>query len=191
MPSATCTTCIAVWPARSSTIMLSCFGSRCWINTKAMPQFAGKAVNNFLNVSRPPAEAPRATTGKSILVCLENACSFGCGRVWPVCRGLRAVIVVAFVGPASIRETRATQSHLITSAARAQLKLDLKCCRSLRRAGTGVGTLRTLATPCPSCASYKCHRRRRPAANETLVDCKRVRRHRTSRPSRQALADLG
>ena len=112
-------------------------------------------MNNFLNVSRPPAEAPRSTTGKSILVCLENACSLGCGRVWPVCRGLRAVIVVAFVGPASMRETRATQSYLITSGARARLKLDLQCCRSFRRAGTGVGTFRTLAMPCPSCASYK------------------------------------
>ena len=145
--------------------MLSCFGSRGWISTKAMPQFAGKPVNNFLNVSRPPAVAPRATTGKSILVCLENACSFGCGRVRPACRGLRAVIVVAFVSPASMRETRATQSHLTTSVVRARLKQDLRCCPSFRHASTKVGTLRTLATTCPLVCSYKLvDRHHRPAA---------------------------
>ena len=35
-----------------------------------------------------------------------------------------------------------------------ELKLDLQWCRSFRRAGTGVGTLRTLATPCPLGALY-------------------------------------
>jgi hypothetical protein len=76
------------------------------------------------------------------------ACSFACGRVRPACRGLRAVICCG------LRESRFHEgnlrdpTHLITSAARARLKQHFR----FRRAGTGVGTLRILATSCLSCA---------------------------------------
>src|SRR4029077_3284997 len=53
-----------------------------------------------------------------------------------------------------MRETRATQSHLITSVARARLKQDLKCWPSFRRAGTGVG-LANLGNDMPLVCSYK------------------------------------
>jgi hypothetical protein len=88
--------------------MLSCFGSRCWISTKAMPQFAGRAANNFLNVSRPPAEAPRATTGKIEYPCASRAHSPAAGSGRPV-EAFVLSFVVAFVSPASMRETCATQ----------------------------------------------------------------------------------
>ena len=53
-----------VWPANRFTIMLSWFGSRCWIRMKAMPLPAGSAPTSFRLASRPPAEAPMPTTGK-------------------------------------------------------------------------------------------------------------------------------
>jgi hypothetical protein len=54
-----------------------------------------------------------------------------------------------------MRETRATQSHGITSVARARLKQDLKCCSPFRRAGTGVGNLAKLGNEMPVACSYK------------------------------------
>jgi hypothetical protein len=98
-----CKTFNGVWPTNRSTIRLSCVGSRCWISTKAMPLLAGNASKNFLKASRPPAEAPSATTGKSTLARCGNARPFG-GRAWPACDGLRPVIVLAFVSPGPIGE---------------------------------------------------------------------------------------
>jgi hypothetical protein len=66
---------------------------------------------------------------------------FGCGRVWPACRGLRPVTVLACVSPVSMRETQVAQSHLITRL------LD-----SWAVGCTRVGTFRTLATTSLSCA---------------------------------------
>src|SRR5438552_7918160 len=43
--------------------MLSCFGSRCWISTKAIPVSLGRASRSSVNASRPPAEAPTPTMG--------------------------------------------------------------------------------------------------------------------------------
>src|SRR4051812_4870032 len=105
---------MGVWPASRSTIRLSCVGSRCWISTKAMPLLAGKAAKNFLKASRPPAEAPRATTGKSILVRLGNVRPFGWWRAWLGCVALRLVMILAFVGPGSHRGTLAGELYLIT-----------------------------------------------------------------------------
>ena len=58
MPSVACSTVIDVWPASSSTIMLSWVGSRCWTRMKAMPLSAGSARRSFRQASSPPAEAP-------------------------------------------------------------------------------------------------------------------------------------
>ena len=65
MPSVANKTGIDVWPASRSTIMLSWLGSRCCTMMKAMPLGAGSASRSFLQASRPPAEAPIATIGKS------------------------------------------------------------------------------------------------------------------------------
>src|SRR5436190_5845958 len=73
-----------------------------------MPLLAGKASKNFLKASRPPAEAPRATTGKSILVRLGNC------RAWLGCMALRPVMILAFVSPGSHRGTLAGELYLIT-----------------------------------------------------------------------------
>src|ERR1051326_3826936 len=43
--------------------MLSCFGSRCWTSTKAIPVSVGRAFRSSVNASRPPAEAPTPTIG--------------------------------------------------------------------------------------------------------------------------------
>src|ERR1019366_7692198 len=42
---------------------LACFGSRCWINTNAIPDADGNAFSRAVNAAKPPAEAPIATTG--------------------------------------------------------------------------------------------------------------------------------
>ena len=99
IPSVACRTFIGVWPVSRSTIRLSCVGSRCWISTKAMPLLAGKASKNFLKASRPPAEAPSATTGKSTLARFGNARPFGCGRAWPACGALRTCHCFGFREP--------------------------------------------------------------------------------------------
>src|SRR5476649_2442016 len=62
MPSTACTTVIDVWLAINSTSMLWWVGSRCWTRTKAMLVGAGRASTSFLQASRPPADAPMATT---------------------------------------------------------------------------------------------------------------------------------
>jgi hypothetical protein len=49
--------------ARSSANALSWCGDRCWMNTYAMPSLGGKASSICTNASKPPAEAPIATTG--------------------------------------------------------------------------------------------------------------------------------
>ena len=55
--------------------MLSWVGARCWTRIKAMPTSAGSASMSLRQASRPPAEAPIPTTGKSanLAVCLRGA----------------------------------------------------------------------------------------------------------------------
>jgi hypothetical protein len=77
-----------------------------------MPLLPGKTSKNFLKASRPPAEAPSATTGKSVLARFGDARPFGCGRVWPGSDALRPVIVLAFVSPGSHQGTLAGQFTL-------------------------------------------------------------------------------
>ena len=64
IPSDTSTTGILVALESSVVIALSCFGSRCWISTNAMPDLAGSAFSSAVNAASPPADAPMATTGK-------------------------------------------------------------------------------------------------------------------------------
>jgi hypothetical protein len=153
--SVACRTFNGVWPTNRSTIRLWCVGSRCWISTKAMPLFAGNASKNFLKASRPPAEAPNATTGKSTLARFGDARSYGCGRAWPACDGLRPVIFLAFVSPGSHRGTRAAQFHLITTAARERQKGDLRFMPdfgSISQWAIGMSTFRILAATSFPCA---------------------------------------
>src|SRR5258708_34046339 len=49
---------------RSAVRMLSCFGSRCWIRTRAIPVAAGSFCSSLGNASSPPADAPIPTIGK-------------------------------------------------------------------------------------------------------------------------------
>jgi hypothetical protein len=39
----------------------------CWINTKVIPVSGGSAFSKAVNASRPPAEAPIPTTGKTVV----------------------------------------------------------------------------------------------------------------------------
>ena len=48
--------------------MLLCFGSRCWIRTKAIPESGGIWVKNWSKASKPPADAPIPTMGKEGVV---------------------------------------------------------------------------------------------------------------------------
>ena|ERR1700683_1592431 len=49
----------------SATRELSCFGARCWTRTMAIPLFAGTRERSWVTASKPPADAPTATTGKT------------------------------------------------------------------------------------------------------------------------------
>jgi len=51
-------TCIEGSFASNFVKMLWCVGSRCWIRTKGMPVFTGKARSNSVSASIPPADAP-------------------------------------------------------------------------------------------------------------------------------------
>src|SRR5438445_9097327 len=67
--------------ARRSDRTLSCLGSRCWTRTNAMPLSNGRCDSIVVQASRPPADAPIPTTGKtSGRVALsedgEDACDF-------------------------------------------------------------------------------------------------------------------
>jgi len=46
--------------------MLSCFGSRCWTSTKAIPVPAGRLRRSWLKASNPPADAPMPTIWKDL-----------------------------------------------------------------------------------------------------------------------------
>src|SRR5512141_1251925 len=63
IPSFTSLTGMEVVLERSAVSMLSCAGARCWIRTKAIPGLAGRVLNNCVNASSPPADAPTPTTG--------------------------------------------------------------------------------------------------------------------------------
>ncbi len=65
-PSCACATSIGVCRRSSSGRWLTWVGSRCGITTKPRPLWAGMALKNLFNASSPPAEAPIATTGKSL-----------------------------------------------------------------------------------------------------------------------------
>jgi len=65
-PSYACSTGMEVCRRSSSGRWLTWVGSRCGITTKPRPLWAGMALKNLFNASSPPAEAPIATTGKSL-----------------------------------------------------------------------------------------------------------------------------
>src|ERR1035438_7006112 len=54
-----------VWRCNSSVRRLTCLGSRCWMKTNAMPVLDGRAWSISVKASRPPAEAPIPTIGKT------------------------------------------------------------------------------------------------------------------------------
>src|SRR5436309_15538933 len=68
MPCFASTTDIRVVLDRMSLKMLGCFGSRCWISTKAIVGSTGRFDSNSENASNPPAEAPMPTIGKACFV---------------------------------------------------------------------------------------------------------------------------
>lgn len=65
-PSCACSTGMGVCRPSNSGRWLTWVGSRCGITTKPRPFWAGMALKNLFNASSPPAEAPIATTGKSL-----------------------------------------------------------------------------------------------------------------------------
>ena len=65
-PSCACSTGMGVCRRSNSGRWLTWVGSRCGITTKPRPLWAGMALKNLFNASSPPAEAPIATTGKSL-----------------------------------------------------------------------------------------------------------------------------
>src|SRR5262245_31870285 len=77
MPFSACRTFILVERERSSGRVLTCVGSRCATRTKAMPLPAGMREKNCSKASRPPAEAPRPTTGMGRLPDCFGAAPFG------------------------------------------------------------------------------------------------------------------
>ena len=60
------TTVMLVCRASRSAIILSWFGSRCCTRMKAIPFGDGRASSSFPHASNPPAEAPTATTVRSV-----------------------------------------------------------------------------------------------------------------------------
>src|SRR6185437_1779960 len=77
VPDRTSSTGIVVVLPMISVNMLSWLGSRCWISTNAIPVSDGSAWKKSLYASRPPAEAPMATTGKETLRAGARFC-LGC-----------------------------------------------------------------------------------------------------------------
>ena len=61
--------------------MLLWSGCKCWTSTYAIPENSGMAFNNFLNASKPPAEAPIPTTGKALVDLVRPARSTSKGSV--------------------------------------------------------------------------------------------------------------
>src|SRR6267154_85946 len=66
IPSVTWVTGILVVRERISSSALWWLGSRCCKNTRAMPVVSGKLASRVEKASRPPAEAPIPTTGKTL-----------------------------------------------------------------------------------------------------------------------------
>jgi hypothetical protein len=66
------------------------------MRTNAIPLAAGRASKNFLKVSRPPAEAPSATTGKSIIASLAASRTPPRGRTGVAGGALPLIIDLAF-----------------------------------------------------------------------------------------------
>ena len=64
IPSAACTTGMAVHRESTSTSWLGIPGARCMITTKPSWQSSGIARKNVSSASTPPAEAPMPTMGK-------------------------------------------------------------------------------------------------------------------------------
>src|SRR4029077_16830344 len=67
-PSLASVTGILVVRVRISSNALLWLGSRCWRKTKAIPVESGKVVSMAVKASRPPADAPTPTTGKSLSI---------------------------------------------------------------------------------------------------------------------------
>ena len=63
VPFCTSRTGMAVSRESKGTNMLEWPGARCWMKTNAMPVSAGSPRSSSVTASRPPAEAPMATTG--------------------------------------------------------------------------------------------------------------------------------
>jgi hypothetical protein len=64
---------------------------------KAMPLSAGSAVSSFLHASRPPAEAPIATIGKSAWLLAESGFRIQRGRSALICCGRLPGIRITFL----------------------------------------------------------------------------------------------
>jgi hypothetical protein len=64
---------------------------------KAMPLLAGSASSSFRHASRPPAEAPIATIGKSARLLAERGFRIQCGRSALTCCGRLPGIRVVFL----------------------------------------------------------------------------------------------
>ena len=64
-----------------------------------MPLLAGKASKNFLKASRPPAEAPSATTRTVVLLLADDAAAVDCGGPRAAVGALRFVISLSSVKP--------------------------------------------------------------------------------------------
>src|SRR5271170_3780832 len=74
---------------------LSCFAARCCTSTIAIPLFAGMLERSWVTASRPPAEAPTATTGNTAPP--VRAAFFFCFLGW-VRRALRLGFILAPTG---------------------------------------------------------------------------------------------
>src|ERR1700712_2087019 len=80
------TTSMRVDLCRISATLLSCCGDRCLTTTKAIPGVAGIASSKRVTAAKPPAEAPKPTTGK--LRPLRGAIGLGsldCTPTFPSC----------------------------------------------------------------------------------------------------------
>lgn len=69
---------------------LSCPGSRCAMKTKATPVSGGKCETNWVNASRPPADAPIPTMRQAAPDAAWAVSPLSLGSGTKACSGLRA-----------------------------------------------------------------------------------------------------
>src|SRR5256884_8778561 len=91
MPCFASTTDIRVVLDRMSLKMLGCFGSRCWISTKAIVGSTGRFDSNSENASNPPAEAPMPTIGKA---CFDGGGAAAPARLGTAMPGLPGALLI-------------------------------------------------------------------------------------------------